>query len=257
MWKSRVLAKLRNDEPVLCAKQNITTPWIAEIIGQAGFDCIWICMEHCTGDYNAVDNCIRAAKLKGMDGMVRVSKAGYSDIIRPLELDAAGVMYPHCMDADEAARAVRTTKFMPVGRRPIDGGNIDGDYYIHSTTEYIEHANREKFVIVQIEDKEAMDHVEAICATPGLDIVFVGPGDLSHSLGDPASGVNHPDVQETIRRVAEACAANGKHWGLPVSPATVRKYYDMGARFLASGADVVALTGYFGELRPALLDALK
>jgi len=255
VWKSRVLEKLRKDEPVLCAKQNITNAWITEIIGLVGFDCVWLCMEHCTGDYAGVEHCIRAAKLHGMDAMVRVSKAGYSDIIRPLELDAAGLMYPHCMDEAEAAQAVRTVRFHPLGRRPIDGGNLDGEFCLIPPADYVAQSNREKFLIVQIEDKEALDHIEAIVRTDGIDAVFVGPGDLSHSLGEPGRA-DHPRIVKAIEAVAEACRKHNKHWGVPLSPATVRRYYDMGARFLTTCGDVVGLCAHFKDNLEATLGAL-
>ena len=255
MWESRVLAKLRRDEPVLCAKQNVTNAWVTEIAGLVGFDCMWLCMEHCTGDYAAVEHSIRAAKLHSMDAMVRVSKAGYSDMIRPLELDAAGVMYPHCMSPQEAAQAVWTLKFHPIGRRPIDGGNIDGDFCTLPLAEYVARSNEQKFLAVQIEDKEAVEHIEAIAATAGIDIVFIGPGDLSHSLGVPGQA-EHPLIGEAIERVEAACQRHGKHWGLPVSSATIRAYYDRGARFFATCADVIGLRQYFKDNLEAVRRAL-
>ena len=99
MRKSRVLEKLRKNEPVFCGKTNIGSPWVIDTIGVGGYDCVWICLEHCPTGYDALENCIRAAKVYDMDIMVRVDKAGYPGIIKPLELDAAGIMYPHCMDA--------------------------------------------------------------------------------------------------------------------------------------------------------------
>ena len=136
MRKSRVLEKLQKDEIVLCAKLNITHPWIVEMAGMAGYDCVWLCMEHCTPDYTSIENCIRAAKVYNIDAMVRVDKAGYSSVIKPLELDASGIMYPHCMDEEEARNVVKMTKFAPVGRRPIDGGNLDGRFCSIPAKEY-------------------------------------------------------------------------------------------------------------------------
>jgi 4-hydroxy-2-oxoheptanedioate aldolase len=176
-------------------------------------------------------------------------------MIRPLELDAAGVMYPHCMSAQEAAQAVWTLRFHPIGRRPIDGGNIDGDFCTVPLQEYVTRSNEQKFLAVQIEDKEAIEHIEGIVATPGIDVVFVGPGDLSHSLGAPGE-TDHPAVIETIERVERACRRHGRHWGLPASTATIRTYYDRGARFFATCADVVGLHEYFKGNLEAVRGAL-
>ena len=253
MRKSKVLEKLRKNEPVLCAKSNITNPWITEIIGMSGYDCIWLCMEHCTGDYVSIENCIRAAKIHNMDTMVRVNKSGYSDIIKPLELDASGIMYPHCKNKKEAEKVVSQTKFFPVGRRPIDGGNLDGEFCTIPLKEYTQQSNENKFLMVQIEDKEAIPHIDDIVKTEGIDAVFVGPGDLSHSFGRPGE-VGIPEILKVIQKVAESCKKYKKQWGIPVSGETVKKYYDMGARFFAFGADVVGLYEYF---KSNLVNVLK
>ena len=165
-------------------------------------------------------------------------------------------MYPHCMDGCEAARAARLTRFHPIGLRPVDGGNIDGDFCTVPLTDYMAHANAQKFVIVQIEDKEAIEHIDAIVATEGIDVVFVGPGDLSQSLGVPGQA-GDPRIVAAIEAVAAACAKHGKHWGVPTSEANIRKYYDMGARFLTMGADVLGIHQYFKDGLAAALGALQ
>lgn len=244
MRESRVLRKLKNNEPVLCAKSNITNPWIAEIIGLAGYDCAWLCMEHCTGDYKDIENCIRAGKIYDMDTMVRVNKSGYADIIKPLELDAAGIMYPHCKSKKEAEELVRMAKFYPVGRRPLDGGNIDGGYCTIPLKDYMAHSNEHKFVMAQIEDKEAIEYIEEIAKIEGIDIIFVGPGDLSQSFGIPGE-TNNSQILKIIDKVARACKKYHKPWGLPVSKENIRNYYNKGARFFTVGADVVGIYQYF------------
>ncbi len=244
MRKSRVLEKLRKNQPVICTKSNITNPWIAEIIGMCGYDCLWLCMEHCTGDYKDIENCIRAGKIYNLDIMVRVNKSGYPDIIKPLELDSAGIMYPHCKSKKEAEELVKTVKFYPVGKRPIDGGNIDGDYCTIPPKEYIANSNENKFVMVQIEDKEAIDEIDEIVKTKGIDGIFVGPGDLSQSFGTPGE-TDSPAINEVIKKVADACRRYNKPWGLPVSKENIRIYYKMGARFFTVGADVVGIYQYF------------
>ncbi len=208
VWKSRALEKIRRDEPVLCGKQNVISPRITEIVGSCGLDRVWLCMEHSTGDYAAVEECIRAGKVYGMDTMVRVAKTGYPDVIRPLEVDAAGIMYPHCRDADEARKIVEMAKFPPLGKRAVDGGSVDGQWCKYPLKEYFAHVNAHRFLCVQIEDVEAIEHVEPICAVEGIDIVFVGPGDLSAGLGDPGN-IEHPEIVGLTKRVAAACAENG------------------------------------------------
>ena len=253
MRKSRVLQKLRADKAVICTKINTVDPVIVDMIGLIGFDCVWICNEHGAIDWDRMGHLIRTANMNDLDTLIRVAKGSYSDFIRPLELGAPGIMVPHCRDEKEALEIARWTRFHPVGRRPLDGGNSDGHYTLTPLSDYLREANENTFVIVQIEDPEAIDSIEKIAGVDGIDVLFVGPADLSHGLGVPGQ-VNHPKITETIARVADACRKNKKNWGIPVTVESAPKYLEMGARFLACGADVIALRDYYLELRNRLGD---
>ena len=97
MQRSRVLEKLRAGKMASCVKLNLGDPRVAEIAAASGIDCIWICLEHVPNDLREVENQIRAAKLYDVDAVVRVPRGSYSDLIRPLEMDATGIMVPHVM----------------------------------------------------------------------------------------------------------------------------------------------------------------
>lgn len=243
--------KLRSGEAVICTKMNTADPVIMDMIGLLGFDCVWMCNEHVALDWDRLGHLIRTASMNDMDSMVRVAKGSYSDFIRPLELGTSGLMVPHCKDEAEVQQVVQQTRFPPQGRRPFDGGNSDGNYTLTPISDYLRQANENTFVIVQIEDAEAIDRIDGIAAVEGIDALFVGPGDLSLSLGVPGQ-TKHPKIVETIARVAEACRKHGKHWGLPVTAETVAEHIKMGARFLACGADVLGLKDYYSELRNRL-----
>ena len=248
MRKSLVLKKLRNDEPVWCAKTNLTDPNVIEIMGCLGIHCVWLCMEHVPIDAQTVHNQVRTAKMMNMDALVRVAKGSYSDFIRPLEMDATGIMVPHCMSGKEAADVVRMTRFQPAGLRPWDGGNSDGPFCMRPAEEYMAFANEQRFVIVQVEDREAVDCMEDIVATEGIDIVFLGPGDLSHSYGVPGQ-MDHPLVEQAIDKLAALCKKHNRFWGLPCSPELAPRMIEKGARFLAAGADVIAIAEKFRDMR--------
>ena len=127
MRPSRTLAKLRSGGVASCCfKLNLADARAAEIAAMAGFDCLWTDREHVPNDLSAVEKIIWAAKAHNADVIVRVPRGSYSDYIRPLELDAAGIMVPHIMSLADAQNVVRMTRFHPVGRRPVDGGNADG-----------------------------------------------------------------------------------------------------------------------------------
>jgi 4-hydroxy-2-oxoheptanedioate aldolase len=248
MRNSRVREKLRSGKTVLCTKINAADPVLVDIIGLLGFDCVWICREHGAIDNDRLAHLIRTAGMRDLDSMVRTPRGSYSDFIQPLELGASGLMIPHCIHADDAREIVRRTRFHPLGRRPLDGGNSDGHYCMIPLADYLRQANENTFIIVQIEDPETVDEVDAIAAVEGIDCLFVGPGDLAHALGVPGQ-IEHPDVACAIERVATACHRNGKAWGLPVTADSAPRYMRMGARFLTSGADVLGLHAYFRDLR--------
>jgi 4-hydroxy-2-oxoheptanedioate aldolase len=248
MHKSRVLERLRRNEPIWCAKTNLTDPNVVEIMGHLGVHCVWLCMEHVPINPESVHNHIRTAKGMGMDAMVRVSKGSYTDLILPLEMDAAGIMVPHCMSGMEAREIVRQVRFHPQGRRAWDGGNSDGPFCLRPPAAYHAFANAERFLIVQIEDREAVDAMEDIVSTDGIDVFFLGPADLSHSYGVPGE-LDHPHVRGAIDKLADLCRKHHKHWGMPCPPAKAPELMAKGARFLAAGADVIGIIEHLTALR--------
>ena len=243
MRPSRVLEKLRAGEVASCFKLNLESARVAELAGMAGFDCIWADMEHTASDWALVEHQIWAAKTQNTDTLVRVARGSYNDCIKPLELDAAGIMVPHIMSLEDAKNVVRMTRFHPVGRRAVDGGNADGGYCNMDFIEYLQQANEQRFLAVQIEDPEPLDDLDAIAALDGIDIIFFGPGDFSHSIGAPGQW-DHPLIKETRKRVGEACMKHGKFAGTPGSPANIDELIDMGYRFISMGADVLAINEY-------------
>ena len=243
---SVVLNKLRSGGTASCIKLNTQDPRIAEIASLCGFDCVWTDMEHVANNYSVIENQINASKAHNADCLVRVARGSYSDHVRPLELDASGIMVPHVMNLEDAKRVVWMTRFHPQGRRALDGGNADGAYCMLDAKDYMAQANRERFLMIQIEDPEPMADLDAICALDGIDIVFFGPADFSQGIGDPANFSN-PKLLEARRLVAETAVKHGKYAGTVGSPANLKELYDMGYRFISAGADVVGLVNYFRE----------
>jgi 4-hydroxy-2-oxoheptanedioate aldolase len=253
MRPSRVLKKLRAGKVAGCVKLNLADPRVAEIAALCGVDCVWLDQEHIGIDHRDLENQIRAAKIHDVDAMVRVSRGSYSDLIRPLEMDAAGIMVPHMMSLDDARRVVWQTRFHPVGRRPVDGGNADGAYCMISPQEYFFQANRERFVIVQIEDPEPMQDLEQIAQVEGIDMLFFGPADFSQGIGDP-NNFGNPRIAETRRQIAEVALRYGKFAGTVASFETLAETVAMGYRFVNVGADVIALGELFRRVTQAFAE---
>lgn len=256
MRKSKVLAKMRNGEMAVSCKLNISDPRGAEIAAMSGFDCIWIDMEHVPATYLEVENIIRAAKIYDVDVLTRVARGSYNDLIRPLEADSSGIMVPHLMSLEDAKQIVYYTKFHPIGRRPLDGGNADGKWCLVDGKDYMQQANDQRFVVVQIEDPEPLAELEEICALPGIDMIFFGPADFTQGLGRPLDFAN-PKVAETRELIAKTAKKYGKFAGTTGGPGNIAQLRDMGYDFVNVCADVVILGQGYKQAFDATMEALK
>ena len=247
MTKSKVLQKLRAGDFIrVVGVGRVLEPWFSELIGRMGFDCIWLDMEHRGFGFDRIDPISLACRATGIDLMVRILKTSYDSPMRALEFGANGLMVPHCRSAAEARHWVGWAKFPPLGRRGFDGAGADADWALADPIENLKHANEETFLLLQIEDKEAIDEVDEIAAVEGVDLLFVGPGDLTISYGVPMQ-MDHPDVQRAYDRVANAAAKHGKWWGTTsATPEVAQKVLDRGGRMITCGGD-----------HPYLLNGLK
>lgn len=249
MIASKVLQRLRAGE---CARVTgvcrLTDPWVAELIGKIGFDAVWYDLEHRTATEDSAAQMAVGCRAGGADLMVRVRKSDYSMPMRMLEVGASGLMVPHIRSAEEARQWVDWCRFPPVGSRGFDGAGADADYMLADPLAHIRHANENVFLAFQIEDLAAVEAIEEIAAVDGFDILFVGPADLSLSLGIPFE-FTHPAFGQAVERIAAAAAGSGKWWGLPVdSPESARRYRQMGACFFAYGSDHVLLVQGYRKL---------
>lgn len=246
MRSSRILRKLRSGEPTFSIKLNCNDARLVEVAALAGIDCVWTDMEHVPNDWSAVEKQIMAGKIHDTDVIVRVARGSYSDYIRPLEMDASGIMIPHVMSARDAASLISQTRFYPLGLRPLDGGNADGAYTKLDLADYFRQANEQRLVIFQIEDPEPLSELEQIAAMPGVDMLFFGPADFSQAIGAPAEW-DHPRIVEARQWIADVARAHGKFAGTVGSPATCQSLLDMGYRFINLGSDVRGLSQLFGQ----------
>ncbi len=247
MRESLVLKKLRDGENVCSFKVNLADARVVEIAAQAGFDCLWLDQEHIGQDWSILAAQIWAAKSQGKDTLVRVPRGSYSDYVKPLELDASGIMVPHIMSLADAKKVIEMTRFHPIGKRAIDGGNADGAYAAGDFKAYLRDANQQRFVIFQIEDPEPLENLEEIAKLDGFDMLFFGPGDFSQAIGAPGD-MDHPKIQEARQKVVEVARKYGKFAGTTGPITKVAEYQDMGYQFISIGADVLTLTKYCADL---------
>jgi 4-hydroxy-2-oxoheptanedioate aldolase len=220
-----------------------------EMTSLMGFDGIWMDMEHHGYSVETATAMMRAARVGTADIVARPAKGEFLRMARMLEGGANALMYPQCDSALEAAELVHWTKFPPVGRRGCDAANADAPYLSMPIGDYIETANHETVLIVQIETLEALEQAEAIAEVDGVDILFLGPGDLSIRMG-LAGQLQHERIMEATERVAAAAAKAGKHWGKPVgTPDEAAQLIEMGARFICHSADIVLVKQGFESIQ--------
>ena len=165
-------------------------------------------------------------------------------------LIAFGSIWSMCPTICPAWKIVYFTKFHPIGRRPLDGGNADGAYCLVEPLDYIRQANEQRFTVVQIEDPEPLAELEEICALPGIDMIFFGPADFSQGIGDPCG--SDPRIDETRRLVAATARKHGKLAGTVGGPGNFDALVAMGYQFISVGADVVGLAQYYQGIVKAI-----
>ena len=253
MRKSKVLEKLRSGKCAFSTQIGSAFAPFAGMAAQMGFDCIWLDMEHKPVTEEQVRECIMAAAAYGADSLVRILKRGYPDYFKPLEAGAAGIMVPHLMSPDEARWAVRNSKFFPVGLRGMDFTGFGLDYSMASPEECMGHALRETFLTVQIEDIEALDCVEEIASAEGVDILFIGPADLTQSakMHGRFSESFMENAYERVNRAASS--AKDTWWGtVSVSVEEAQRLADKGARFINVCGDFYGVSMGLGGIAEKL-----
>ena len=190
------------------------SPKLIEIVGEHGeFDAFWLDAEHAGITMKEIELATLAARVHDMDSFVRLPATDYATIMRPLEAGAGGLMISMVRSAAEAEQAVRWAKFWPRGERGLNGGNRDGRFGLTPLAEYAAAVNASTFIGVQIETAGALAEAAAIAAIPDVDLLFVGPSDLSQVLGVPGDFEN-PKCLEAIESIATASAQAGKPWGV-------------------------------------------
>jgi len=217
---------------------SLPAPEVAEILAEAGFDWLFIDMEHSQLDPPAAQVILQAVDYR-IACVLRVALNDEIWIKKALDTGASGVMVPQVNSAEDARRAVRFCKYPPQGSRSV--GLFRAQGYGARLTEYLAEANQRTAVIVQVEHIQAVGNVEAIIAVEGVDAVLVGPYDLSASM-DHMGQVEHPEVQAAIQRVRQACQAQGMPLGIFAATAErARAYIQQGYRLVAVSGDTLML----------------
>lgn len=241
MRKSKVLAKIRSGKVarIFCISSPIgLAPTIA---AHYHYDGIWVDAEHRVWDPREADTMLGRHYAADIDCIWRPPTKEKNALYRLLEDGATGLMIPHVSTADQARTLVQAMKFPPLGDRGYDGAGRDASFWFGAPQDYVAQANRETFLVAQIETPEALDNVDAIGAVPGVDVLFIGPGDLSLRLGCSPSPTD-PKMMEAQKKVALAARQHGIAWGRPVgSVDDAQTIIGLGAQFVVLGSEFVGL----------------
>ncbi|MBP1326469.1 2-dehydro-3-deoxyglucarate aldolase/4-hydroxy-2-oxoheptanedioate aldolase [Leucobacter exalbidus] len=233
--RARFLAR----EPTVGTFLGLGSVTSAEVCASAGLDWVLVDLEHGGGDEAEVGAVVAAAGAYGVATLVRVETPDRIRVGRVLDAGAAGVMLPRISSAAEAADALRHRLYPPEGDRGVATYNRAARW--GGEVAALDAANDRAVGIVQIETAGAMDELDAIAATPGADVLFVGPQDLSYALGVPRR-FDEPVFQAALDRVVASCAAHGKVAGILTNDrAGAEAYLARGFTFIAIGSDATLL----------------
>jgi 4-hydroxy-2-oxoheptanedioate aldolase len=235
--------KLSRGETVrLFGTGQLIGPKLIDIVGlHGGFDGLWLDFEHAGFTMKDVELATLAADAYGLDHFVRLPATDYATIMRSLEAGANGVMVSMVKSPEEAEQAVRWAKFHPRGERGMNGGNRDGKFGLTPIADYARQANERTFVGIQVETAGAIASVGEIARVPDVDLVFVGPADISQVMGVPGDFEN-PKCLDAIEGIARACGEAGKPWGVvPRGPEYAKRMADWGCTMFVLGFDIHAL----------------
>ncbi len=217
------------------------SPIAAEVVAQAGYDFVLIDLEHGPGSYLDAIALMQAIQGRDCVPLIRVPSNDEVALKRALDTGVAGVMVPAVNTAAEAEAAVAACHYPPRGRRGMAAAIVRGADYGLRAAEYIESAGTALLVMCQIESAEAVENVTAIAAVEGVDMLFVGPFDLSASVGHPGQP-DHPEVRALIARVEVAARSAGKRLGaIPTPERSAAELVAAGYQLIVADADVLLL----------------
>ena len=243
------IEKTRLQTPLRGTFLSLGAPLLARMAAQLGFDWVLIDLEHGACSEAGLQSMLLAVEGTPCVPIVRVVSNDQDCIKRVLDLGAAGVMVPYVSTAQEATQAVAYTRYPPHGCRGVASSTIATDFGL-SMDEYHARVQERTTVIVQIETAEGVSNVDQIAAVDGVDVVFVGPLDLSYNLGCPKQ-FEHPDLLAALEKIVSACQQRGTAVGILSNEAKAQQHLKQGFRFLAVGSDAGAARTGLERLRDA------
>lgn len=249
-----VKRKILAGETVYGTFALLSEPALVEMIGYAGMDFVLIDTEHSPNTTEQVTNMLRAADAAQTTSLVRVTTNSPELILRALDSGAGGVLVPQVNTAVEAAAAVRSARYAPQGERGLAGIVRAARYGFTPLPEYLRNSNEEKIVLTQVEHVDAVKNLDSILNVEGLDGIYIGPADLSQSMGCTGN-FQDPDFRKTIHSVIEKTRRAGKWAGIFCTDvADAVHWRSAGVQFITLGSDSML---FASALRSAMQELAK
>jgi len=253
MRENALKRKLQRGEFVIGPFMNCSYGAFIEIVGMAGFDYAIIDMEHGPLEVETAEDLCRAAQGVGLSPIIRVRKNDPPQIQRALDIGSAGVQVPQIETGEGAEAAVRAAKYVPLGMRGLSLFTRAGDYTVYGLSGITDRLNEEQLLIIHVEGVTGLQNLDAIIAVPHIDVVFLGPYDLSQSFGIPGQ-VNDPRVVRGMEEATAKIRAAGKAAGTFAGDvATAKRWIDVGVQYISLGVD----TGIFANACRDLVAQVK
>lgn len=235
MFQNRVKALLQQGQPAIGQWLTLPSPAVAELLASYGMEWLLIDTEHGPAGWETVEDMIRAMKGTEVVPIVRVAGNDPVLIKQALDRGVSGVVVPLVNTAEQAKAAVTACRYPPNGTRGVAGGRVNR--YGVDLVKYVAEWNELALVVCQLETREAVQNAESIAAVPGVDVLFVGPNDLSANL-DRFRKFEDPEFRKAVDRILQAARAHGKAAGIMAAGAdeTLARI-DQGFRFISVGSD--------------------
>lgn len=245
MRKSTIAAKIRAKAPVKLAFMGHDLPRFIAYAAHTGYDGIWLDLEHRPLERHAISHLLSLSHLYNIDVLVRPATRERAQLYRYLEDGAAGFIMPHVSDLESARDIVRAVKFPPIGDRGIEGNSLESNFGLDlvgkTRSDLAQHANSETLLCLQIETTSGLEHAADIAKLKGVDMLYVGPADMSLRLENSPEAVR-PSMDDIYRRISSICEAVGKPWGaMPRSLDDLQHFKALGATLHVWGRDHLLL----------------
>jgi len=242
MRENIVKKRLQDGEVVLGVMMSVVrNPAVSGLIAQAGYDFLIFNMEHGDFSIQTVSDLLLGARAAGITALVRVPDTLYHLMARTLDCGASGLIIPRTETKEQVETIIRSTKYAPMGSRGTSTRAPHSAFTSVNAAEFVKKANEETLIVLQVETKKGIDNLEEMLTCPGPDVAFIGPLDLSQTLGIPGQ-ITHPEEIKCFQRVIDVAEKHGVAPGIHLNDMEMTKeWIGRGMRFIVFRSDISML----------------